>query len=194
METMKIYGNEYSRTKIKNNIMQVFELSGREMDWYKKANELAVHLSLNNQLTIAQCAGIIASLSPQKSWEANQLLAFDFIEHDYRGGHCGAFIDKAVRITETTDIQEIAEILNGKKITNFYWNILNPIGSEYVTIDRHALGIALNGSNRKSMPKLAMTGNQYEFIKDCYKWTADGLDILPCELQATTWVTYRELN
>ncbi len=194
MNKFKIFGKEYSRTQIKNNIMRVFELSQVGFEWYQLAHHLAVELSLDSQYTIAQTSGIIASLSPQKSWSENKKLARAFILHGVRKGHVGAMINKAVRISETTDRFEIASILNGQKIVSFYWNILNPMETNHVTIDRHAIGIALNGSNRKPLPSLQITAKQYKFIAECYKYTAEKLDVIPAELQAVTWVTYRELN
>ena len=194
MNKLKLYGREYSRTQVKNNILKVYKLSSAGLDWYREANKLAVHLSLDNNLSIAQCAGTIAALSPRKSWPANQLLAFDFIEHGSRSGHMSAMINKAELILTTKDIESIENILRGQKIVSFFYNILNPVGPEHVTIDRHAMGIAVNGSDRKRLPKLDITSNQYKFIEQCYMWTAQGLDILPLELQAITWSTYRTLS
>jgi len=118
---------------------------------------------------------------------------FDFIEHGRRAGHTPAMIDKAEQITRTKDIEKIAAILNGPKITSFFYNILNPIGAEHVTIDRHALGVAICGLKRRRID-LIMTGKQYRTIASAYKWTAEQLGILPLELQAITWTTYRQFS
>lgn len=193
MNKLTIHGREYSRTQLKNNILKVYKISGAGKGWYIESNELAVHLSSGNSLSIAQCAGIIAALSPQKSWPTNKMLAYDFIEFGKRSGHMPVMIDKAEQITRTKDIQEIAGILNGPKITNFFYNILNPVGPEHVTIDRHALGVAICGTKRRRID-LIMTDKQYKTIASAYKWTAEQLGILPLELQAMTWITYRQLT
>ena len=88
---------------------------------------------------IYQTAGIIAALSPLKSWKENKRIAILF----YQTGiikHTNLIKGKIYRIEKAKNISEIIKILNGRKIRSFYQNIL---GYENVlTIDRHAANIA----------------------------------------------------
>jgi len=192
MNKTKLYGREYSRTQLKNNIMKVYDVSGRGKNWYKKAHAFAAGLS--KDITLEQSAGIIAALSPQKSWSTNQKLAKSFILDGKRSGHTGVFILKCERILMTEQVEEIATILNGNKITSFFYNILYPENFGPVTIDRHAIGIAVNGPKRRVLGNLSLTDNQYRGIEQAYILAAEQLGIFPHELQAITWVKYRSIQ
>ena len=89
----------------------------------------------------------------------------------------------------TTD--EIVEILNGQKIVNFFHNIRYPKTSRNVTIDRHALSIAVG--KKLTDEKMKLTKAQFEFFEHCYRWTADNLGISPLLLQSATWVKWRQM-
>jgi thermostable 8-oxoguanine DNA glycosylase len=60
-----------------------------------------------------------------------------------------------------------------------------------VTIDRHALSIAL-GYRIADDSFRAMTRTQYEFFEECYRYTAKALGISPMLLQSSTWQVFRE--
>lgn len=74
----------------------------------------------------------------------------------------------------------ILDILNGMKIKNFCMNLYNPININWVTIDRHAARIA--GEEKK------ITKKKYIEIADAYKKVAADYYLIPCQLQAMTWV------
>jgi hypothetical protein len=78
--------------------------------------------------------------------------------------------------------------LGGLKTRAFYVNILDPNNSDIVTVDTHAIKIA--GINRDSVGvKL------YNAIADGYRECAEYVGILPQQIQAITWITYkRELG
>jgi hypothetical protein len=62
-----------------------------------------------------------------------------------------------------------------------------------VTIDRHALSVALDYwvSDEEYS---GMTKKQYEFFRDCYIWTADSIGVSPLRLQSATWVVFRRIK
>ena len=74
MQTIKIGEFEYSRTKIKNNILRVYadSLESEKNDWYREAHQWAVDVSnflysfrrLN--VSVNQVLGITSALSPLK--------------------------------------------------------------------------------------------------------------------------------
>ena len=87
------------------------------------------------------------------------------------------------------DIDTMLEILNGNKISAFFMNVYRPYGANYVTIDRHAVSIALGKVVTGDL--LKMTAKQYEFFAEAYIKASKRVGILPCQLQAVTWVAWR---
>lgn len=88
------------------------------------------------------------------------------------------------------DIDTILEILSGNKISAFFMNVYRPYGANYVTIDRHAVSIALGEPVTGDL--LKMTAKQYGFFTEAYIKASKRVGILPCQLQAITWVSWRE--
>ena len=94
---------------------------------------------------------------------------------------------------EIKDTLHELKILRGQKIISFYTNIRHPHKNKEVTIDRHALSIALS-KWIKEEDYAGMTGKQYKFFQDCYKYTADKIGISPVLLQSSTWERFRKIK
>ena len=203
MDVMKqqvFKGKMLTRTVIKNNIHRIYKLAGDEfgtLDWYEKANRIALsmadlYLGGTSEANFNIACGVIAALSPRKRWEDNLRLAKEFMLHSNMSGHTKVFIDKAADILSSNGSEEkILEILNGNKIVSFYLNIRYPSHGSVVTIDRHALSIAL-GMVTTEEDYSGMTTNQYEFFEQCYVWAAYKLNIRPSLLQSITWEYWRK--
>lgn len=184
-------GTKISRTHVKNNILKVWEQCSDEdrYDWYSEAKQYAK--SLNT--TLNKSCGIIAALSALKNWKENKRIAKLFVQGQRKGLHTKVFINKAIQIFESNGNEEtILNILKGSKIKSFFINIRYPNEVHNVTIDRHALSIAVN--ERLSDQYIKVTPKQYEFFSDCYKYTAEQIGISPVLLQSATWVKWRKLK
>jgi hypothetical protein len=185
-----------TRAKVRNNILKVWNMSDDQdrYDWYQSANDWCASLSHLSGLSLIQTAGIVAALSPVKTWDQNLECAHGFVMRG-EAKHMGQFMDKAARIKNVTDIsyEQVLEILNGRKISSFFINILHPDKSTNVTIDRHALSVALDYwvSDEEYS---GMTKKQYEFFRDCHIWTADSIGVSPLRLQSATWVVFRRIK
>lgn len=195
----KFKGRILTTTKTVNNILRVYDsLSYPEKDWYLIANSFAKDLSVKyrNELDINcptkavnKVCGIIAALSPLKSWNENKLIAEIYL-NTARAKHIKAFEQKCHDIMDSSgSIEEIVDILNGQKIVSFFLNIVNPKGVNEVTIDRHAVSIAVG--EKLSNKDLVITKNQYLFFVNCYKIASYKRGILPLEMQSATWVEWR---
>ena len=203
-------GMKLSRTKVKNNIISVFNLcEDRHMnDWYMEAKMWAIgvtsehlpmfvtkvpgmDLSAIAPSTVNKVVGITAATSPMKRWEENQRLVVDFIKNG-KCGHFGSVNEKCQAIMESdgTDT-EILDILSGRKTQRFYMSINYCTSYDGVTIDRHALSIAL-GYRINNETFKTMTKRQYEFFEECYRYAAKSLGITPMLLQSSTWQVFRE--
>ena len=187
-------GNKISRTVVKNNILRTYSKAtpADKVDWYVEANNFCQYVSEHYELPLNKVIGIVSALSPRKSWELNKRVAVDLITKN-EAGHMQVFVDKArdIRDNGNTD-EEILSILNGTKIKSFYLNIKYPKRDKTVTIDRHAIAVALGRT--ASDLELAITPKHYKFFEDCYKWTAEKVGISPVQLQAVTWTTWRKLK
>jgi len=199
METVRIGENDYSRTKIKNNILKVYKVSvnSEQNDWYREAHQFGVEVSSflksfkNYDVTVNQVLGIVSALSPLKEWEKNKEIAVDFI---LTGdcGHMGENKRKARAILDCNGSDDkILEILSGPKTSRFYMNMMYPDGTG-VTVDRHAIAIAIGrtATNKEQ----ALTPKAYTFIEKCYIMTAETLGLDPLHLQSITWQAWKRIK
>lgn len=164
--------------------------------WYQAAKEFADVTSTAYKLTPYVVAQVISALSPAAKWERNLIDAKRICEAYYHRGYIGA---NAVTVTTYGKNKAKAlQILLGKlelspkqglKTYNFAQNIADPSNANHVTIDRHAYRI-LTGDGQRGEIKLTPQG--YARASHVYKLLAKDLGLTPCELQAITWVVYRE--
>ena len=89
------------------------------------------------------------------------------------------------------ELETICDILNGSKIVNFFMNIVNP-KSNGVTIDRHAVSLAVGRDLQGS--SLQMSATQYQFFVNAYQIASKKVGLLPSQLQAVTWVEWRKFK
>lgn len=186
-------GQVLTRTKVVNNILRTYQkrTSADVFDWYNEAHDYAQYLSRRTGKSVAQCCGVIAALSPLKTWEQNKIIAYSMLTSN-RGQHTKVFIIKASQIMKSNSIEEICDILNGRKITAFFLNILRPQDSSVLTIDRHAIAISLGRDARDNEQRL--TESQYNFFVECYTIAAAKADIKPILMQSITWEAWRRLK
>lgn len=211
MNTIKIHGTTFSETKFKNNILKAYkqsEILGIDgLLWYKEANNFAQKalISYNNtsdkKLYLRHICGILSALSPLSNWNRNKDLLIIFLNNLTFGINNAEKLpylklgtNKAIKIAKLElplDIL-ISNILKGEKIKAFYDNILNPLTSDKVTIDRHALSILLGIKlSSSAYGKYNPTKKQNEFFQRCYKLAAKDLDITGLECQSQTWESLR---
>ena len=185
----------YRKTTV-DNILKVynddtFEFKG---NWYKEAHKLSMSLANRHQLNYLQVSGIIAALSPLKSWEENKRITESFLKVGI-GEHTAMLLGKAKEIeTYNGDFSRefILATLNGNKISNFFLNIAFPKDVQAVTIDRHAIAVCLGRNILESEQRL--TTNQYNFFLSCYVDASKVLNVIPNVVQSQTWEKWRALK
>jgi hypothetical protein len=189
-------GEELTRTKVRNNILKLWDLTEpkERFDWYDDALHFAtMNAPENNFKSVARVCGVIAALSPLKTWEQNKKITITLLQT----GDCGQmkqFVSKANRIIESDGSDDaILSILNGRKISAFYLNIRYPHKANNVTIDRHALSIAL-GKRTTDADYAGMTAKQYEFFVQCYILAGMKVNVSPLLMQSATWVRFRKIK
>lgn len=170
--------------------------------WYRDARAIASDIASEHGFTVAQVCGVISALSPSVSWETNLTDAetickafadgvpFDTVTVSTYGQNK----DKAFRILSGLgDAQSVSEEFRfPSKTGSFFWNLLRPNAPTHVTVDRHALGIALGSRDSNVHQSLSITDKRYRTISDAYVSASRYLGYdSPCQLQAAAWVAYR---
>jgi hypothetical protein len=207
MAIKSIYkGEVLTRTKVINKIVKIYTdtTEDERFDWYQDAKNKGIEIAKNNNAFVplwgetaervnSKVWGVIAALSPVKTWSQNLIQAEQF----YKSGDCGhmgQFKTKARKIMQSDGSDEsILEILKGRKISAFYMNIKYPHHGANVTIDRHALSICL-GKWVTDEEYSGMTASQYGFFQNCYILASVKLDTTPLLVQSSTWVRFRKIK
>lgn len=173
------------------------------LHWYQLAHNEAELLSIRYGVTIEAAAGVIAAISPGSAWGRNVIDAGRFIaafvtqsELPNVGVYGSDGRKKAERILAG---ESPLDVLGGPKVRAFYADILNPLDTEAVTVDRHAKGLAYGyASKRKgfaSDDKLSSVKSwENEYLAWHYRVIARRYDLIPSQLQAITWVAWKRIN
>lgn len=165
------------------------------LTWYHDAHNFARILAGGNSgqfgfdAKVARAAGVIAAISPNTSWSANKTLA----RKAYVTGGAGVgFPDKVTKVTRILSGEHPLDVLGGDKVRSFYSTILDPHGDTRPTIDRHAFDIAV-GERRDESDRGALgRKGVYEVFADVYRDAARIAGIGAPQMQAITWVTWKE--
>lgn len=155
------------------------------MHWYDLAHLFANKISSGN---IKQGAGVIAALSPQKTWIDNTFLAARAFETGAAQGHMGPFCTKANRILAGEDPDTV---LGGLKVRSFFQLIHDPTDGLPVCVDRHAFDIAVGEVTSDKPRKILDRRGGYDYLADMYRKAAAELGVLPSQVQAVTWTHWR---
>jgi len=190
-------GNKITRTKVKNNIMRIYKMADNYSDWYEDANKFCICLSETYKVPLDNVVGIVSALSPLKNWDKNKEIAEYFIKtnsvkKDNKYINFPNQCKKAIWIMVAVSEVDILNILKGEKTKSFYLNIKYPNREVNVTVDRHAIAVALG--RIATDEEQSLTKRHYKFFEDCYKWTALLLGIRPLLLQSIVWEVWREIK
>ena len=165
----------------------------RGVVWYRLAHNFAVGLAQDGGLhSTYDAAGLIAALSPQQAWDVNCDNATRLVIDPSIRVHTDLQMGKALEIYDGADWREI---LKGPKELSFADNISNPRRSQAVTIDRHAVKLALGSivaKDKYGPEQILRRVGVYETIAEAYRAAAKRTGNLPLELQAITWLVERE--
>ena len=132
---------------------------------------------------VAQC---VAILSPQVDWDTNKrnaVLIATTLDTDI--SIFASAKQKNQAVDALMNVYRIPE--TAQKIFSFADNIANP-ESLRVTVDRHAVGVALND---KSADRLRVTSKRYRELQAAYQDVARLNGLMPYQVQAITWLTYK---
>lgn len=156
------------------------------MAWYRQAHELAATLDPANVL---RAAGVISAFSPITKWSQTERLA----KRAYMGGPItGHTPDNNRKVERILAGEDVVVVLNGAKTVNFALVIADPSDPEAVVVDRHAFDIAVGRVTDERTRRILTRKGMYERFADCYREAAKIAGISPSQMQACTWVGWRE--
>ena len=169
--------------------------------WYDEAKTYCSIISGLSGVKLNTVIGVMAALSPNNKWERNiadcERMCWAWVKgddlSDFKVSCYNTMKLKAWSILEDnlTSDDEILDRLNGQKIRSFYSNIR---GLDEVTIDGHALNIALGVRQGLTTDKTNMSKKVYRQMQEVYVRAAKRVDIKPHVLQAITWTTWKREN
>lgn len=197
--------------RIERNILSVYLRANEDdklngLTWYGSAHEIALGLSAKHGISLQAAVGTIAAISPGNNWGRNVMEADEFINafaKGYKLPTVGIYgrrnVTKARRILSGESPEVVLHTKTGPKVWAFYSNILAPLTSQELTIDRHAKALAYNlPSTRKgfaSNDKLSVVGRvEYKYLVRHYRVIAERLGLVPHQLQAVCWVTWKRIE
>lgn len=190
-------------TQYVRNILKVYRRATQDdtangIEWYDRAKREAETIAFQYGLPVRTVVGVMAALSPNNKWLRNvkdaHTMCKAWVEgdclSDFKVSCYNTMKDKAwsILVDELDDDTDILTRLNGQKIRSFYSNI---IGLDEVTIDGHALNIALGKRQGLTDDKTNMGKKQYRELQAAYLRAAHRVKVKPHVLQAITWTTWR---
>jgi hypothetical protein len=188
------------------NILKVYRRATTDdiingVEWYDRAKRYADTISKWTNTNLNTVIGVMAALSPNNKWERNVKDCERMVQawksgddlDDFKVSCYNTMKLKAWSILENnlTSDDEILTRLNGQKIRSFYSNIR---GLDEVTIDGHALNIALGIRQGLTTDKTNMSKKVYRQMQEVYVRAAKRVGIKPHVLQAITWTTWKREN
>lgn len=185
------------------NIFQVYARADRwdksqGLRAYSSYHDILAKLADANHTPIDIVCAVFAALSPNTSYTSNLRAAQQTIE----AFNAGRMIDSFSVPTYGNNKAKAWSILKGQdplaeikapKTRSFYLNLLHPTDPRPVTIDGHMFSVwSLERTLMKKVPSLH--GAKYERIARDFRQAATVLDILPNQLQAICWFTWRRIH
>lgn len=190
---------DWRMTPLTENVLSVLDRASDTawdsgMSWYDVAHNEAIALDAR----FHRSAGVIAALSPMNEWNNNLRKAqalyaangiVTFGPDNSNGYGLSRNVRKAVRIYHGEDAMDV---LNGDKVTSFYLSIVDPRFDTDPVIDRHAFDIAVGMRTNDDARKILTRKSVYREFVSVYREAAAIAGILPKQLQAITWVAWKE--
>ena len=181
-------------------------LHSEGISWYYVAQELAGEIARRNRVSIECAVGVIAVLSPNNKWRRNLVDAENCLKTVAAGGwdsdfKASTYGQNKLKAWWIASGKLPKDILGGNKVKSFYANILNPSDPHTVTVDGHAVAVAL-GARIPLEKSPSLTDKQYEAVADAYRTAASEINtdalagelLLASQVQAVCWVYYRFLH
>lgn len=167
------------------------------MQAYLRYHESLKYYARTYGILMPNVIGAFAALSPNNDYIGNLRSLVTLLQGMCSGArvdHCTVSTYKACRARAWRFLQgeDFLAATKGKKTRNFYLNILNPFDPDPITIDGHMACVWIG--KRMTMRDVVRSRFKYDLVASDFRKAADGLDLLPNQLQAMLWFTWKRIN
>ena len=184
------------------NIERYFKLANETeiengLNWYSNSHncisEIADIYGIEHEIAYA----VTSALSPRCTWE-NNLKDLERVLQWHTSFNKKSYLPSVT--TYKGNVRKAINILQSKntnvfrtpKTFNFFHNLLNPKSNEYITIDGHSINVYYG---RVGMVKNKhFTKKYYNRIATAYRRVAQKYNMLPCQMQAITWLAFKRTH
>lgn len=174
------------------NVCAVYNAAHKDeysVNWYAIANAWIVKTAQVFDTTPDVVAYVVATLSPKLRWDKNLESALAMLELQvwgYTDKRNSALGKNTAKVFAAFD-GERPYTATGDKVSSFQRNLLGDYDA--VTIDRHAIAIALYGlaSIGSDSGDVKITANDYALFVHAYRIASQRLGVNPVTVQSTTW-------
>jgi hypothetical protein len=184
------------------NILKVWEQADtvdlREgMQAYYRYRTTMKNIASHFGFSLESVVGCFCALSPNNDYVGNLRSLITLL----KGCKAGEDVDKLtvstynackLRAWRCLGGEDFMSFTTGPKTRAFYSNILNPEDISYVTIDGHMY--SLWAGKRMTMKAIAYERFNYKKVELDFKRVAFKLTLIPCQLQAILWFTWKRIN
>jgi len=166
--------------------------------WYTDARAFAMELGYTYCIPFTKVVGVIAALSPAVRWDANKQQAENLCRAFSDGGPLEAVVlttygkqaKKAMDILSAQPV-DIRQKLGERafKTRAFFDNICHTQFGSEVTVDQHIIAAA-------GFTDFWVQGARwcYKLIESVIQKIAEEHRMVPCQVQAIIWLTYKDLT
>lgn len=156
-------------------------------------HRLAEHCGTTPRISSA----VFAALSPNNDYHGNlrdafKLLSAKRVGHDLSAFTVSTYGQNKAKAWRIAGGHEPLDLIVANKTRNFFLNVYNPDDPHPVTIDGHLLN-AWRGK-REGLVGLHFPPKLYQTVAVDVRNLAAKEDMLPCQLQAILWVTWRRIH
>jgi len=170
-------------------------------EWYRAEHQRCLDRAVHWGLTVQQVACAAAAISPGMRWElVFAALAALRTDPTHRvSTYSREFVRRAIACLSPVCADPFA-VISGPKVTAFARLLACPFGSDAVVIDGHAWNIAQGTAYRwratqdyRPPAAAQVTARRYRVAAEAYRQAAAELDLYPHQVQAVTWVHWKNL-
>lgn len=161
---------------------------------YQRYNAIMRGIADLYRTPLEKVVAVFAATSPSNDYKGNLRSTVTLL----RGFNRGVPVERLVtssfractlRAWEYLHGVSFVDTVRGKKIRSFYFNILDPEGGYHVTVDGHMVGCW--AGRHMTMRTAANASWNYGRIAHDFRAEAFSLFMLPSQLQATLWFTWK---
>jgi hypothetical protein len=138
---------------------------------------------------LTSVVGMFAALSPNNDYMNNLRSVASLLRGSMRTSTYNACRTRALRCMAG---EGFLSFTKGPKTRSFYQNIMDPEDPWPVTVDGHAY--CIYADRRMTMKDVAYLKFNYSEVADAYRIAALDIGLIPCQLQAILWFTWKRVN